>query len=394
MKTWKSTEGERPHTVTVYEREPGGVLYLRIWDPQLEACRRKSLDHRDKKLARRQARAEAVNLAEGHSDLMAGKIALHQVFALYLQHRSPRKKTDEERKTDERRAEMWTHFLGAKTDPHRITLAKWEDFIDARLSGRLNARGEPVDQPEAIRIRTVESNLKWLKWVFNWAVGWTTSDGRYLMRENPVRGFDIPTEKNPRRPYASHDRYERIRAVTDQVVTGSGRSHLSEIFDLAVETGRRINAICQLRYSDLRLDDGAFGSIHWPADTDKMERESLAPLSQIARGAIDRVLRERPGIGDAYLFPSPKDSKKPMSRHLAAKWLRRAEKLAGEEPLQGSLWHAYRRKWASERKHLPDVDVAAAGGWKRPETMKLAYQHADAEMMFTVVTEPRRIREA
>ena len=120
--------------------------------------------------------------------------------------------------------------------------------------------------------------------------------------------------------------------MTDQVVTGSGRSHLSEIFDLAVETGRRINAICQLRYSDLRLDDGAFGSIHWPADTDKMERESLAPLSQIARGAIDRVLRERPGIGDAYLFPSPKDSKKPMSRHLAAKWLRRAEKLAGEEP--------------------------------------------------------------
>jgi hypothetical protein len=83
-----------------------------------------------------------------------------------------------------------------------------------------------------------------------------------------------------------------------------------------------------------------------------------------------------------------------MSRHLAAKWLRRAEKLAGEEPLRGSLWHAYRRKWASERKHLLDVDVAAAGGWKRPETMKLAYQHADAEMMFTVVSEPMRIREA
>jgi len=40
------------------------------------------------------------------------------------------------------------------------------------------------------------------------------------------------------------------------------------------------------------------------------------------------------------------------------------------------------------------VDVAAAGGWKTPETMKLAYQHADAETMVTVVTEPRRLREA
>ena len=176
--------------------------------------------------------------------------------------------------------------------------------------------------------------------------------------------------------------------MTDQL------SYLSELFDLVEETGRRINAVCQLRYSDLRLDRTPFGSIHWPGETDKVGREALAPLSQIARSAIDCVLRERPGIGDAYLFPSPKDPSKPISRHLAAKWLRKAEKLAGVEPLQGSLWHAYRRKWVTERKHYPDVDVAAAGGWKTPETMKLAYQHADAETMVTVVTEPRRLREA
>jgi len=73
---------------------------------------------------------------------------------------------------------------------------------------------------------------------------------------------------------------------------------------------------------------------------------------------------------------------------------RRAEKVAGVEPLDGSLWHAYRRKWATERKHLPDVDVANAGGWKTLDTMKLSYQHADAETMFTVVTEPRRLRQS
>jgi hypothetical protein len=64
------------------------------------------------------------------------------------------------------------------------------------------------------------------------------------------------------------------------------------------------------------------------------------------------------------------------------------------EPLKGSLWHAYRRKWVTERKHLPDVDVAAAGGWKSVDTMKMAYQHADMDTMVTVVNEPRGLREA
>jgi hypothetical protein len=38
-----------------------------------------------------------------------------------------------------------------------------------------------------------------------------------------------------------------------------------------------------------------------------------------------------------------------ITRHLADKWLKRAEKLAGLEPQEGSLWHALRRNWATER---------------------------------------------
>ena len=54
----------------------------------------------------------------------------------------------------------------------------------------------------------------------------------------------------------------------------------------------------------------------------------------------------------------------------------------------------YRRKWATERKHLADVDVAAAGGWKTVLTLKTAYQQADAEGILTVVLKPRQLREA
>ncbi len=63
----------------------------------------------------------------------------------------------------------------------------------------------------------------------------------------------------------------------------------------------------------------------------------------------------------------------------------RAEKLAGLEPQKGSLWHAYRRKWGSERKHWPDVDVAAAGGWRDTASLKIAYQQANGDTILRVV---------
>ena len=53
-----------------------------------------------------------------------------------------------------------------------------------------------------------------------------------------------------------------------------------------------------------------------------------------------------------------------VSYYRASFWLRRAEKLAGLEKLKHGLWHPYRRKWATERNHHPDKDVAEAGGWK------------------------------
>ncbi len=59
----------------------------------------------------------------------------------------------------------------------------------------------------------------------------------------------------------------------------------------------------------------------------------------------------------------------------------------------GSLWHAYRRGWVTARKHLPDVDVAAAGGWKDVSTLKKCYQQPDLETMLAVVQGGRELRE-
>jgi hypothetical protein len=51
----------------------------------------------------------------------------------------------------------------------------------------------------------------------------------------------------------------------------------------------------------------------------------------------------------------------------------------------GSLWHAFRRLWATERKALPVRDVAAAGGWKDATTLINCYQQPDEATLRAVV---------
>ena len=81
-------------------------------------------------------------------------------------------------------------------------------------------------------------------------------------------------------------------------------------------------------------------------------------------------------------------------RHIAEKVvIKKAEELAGLEPLPRASWHAFRRKWATERKHLPDVDVAAAGGWNGTATLNLIYKQPDQATMLRVVLEAGELRE-
>ena len=170
-------------------------------------------------------------------------------------------------------------------------------------------------------------------------------------------------------------------AATRSVVATSLRQVAAEI------------AICSLKFADLRPSLGPHGSIRWPADTDKMGLESVVPVTREVREVLDRIQRERPGMGAAPLFPGPQNPGAPIRYELASTWLLEAEKLAGLLKQDGSLWHAFRRKWATERKALPDVDVAAAGGWKSPRTLVELYQRPDTATMYRVVSEGTKLVE-
>jgi integrase len=100
------------------------------------------------------------------------------------------------------------------------------------------------------------------------------------------------------------------------------------------------------------------GAIRWRAAADKQGYEDIAPLSAMARGSIDRYLRAHPKVGDAWLFPGTKHPEQPTPKMDAYWLLVRAEQAAELPHLERGGFHAYRRLFAVERKHLPDVDVA------------------------------------
>jgi integrase len=351
------------------------------------------------------AHAQSAQLRAGHEELRHGEVKLALVFAAYERHRSV-SKGPSERGADARRTALWSRFLGGDRDPATIRLADWESFRDMRRSGVMDGRGVrvPAGRERPLRIGTVAGDLKWLCGVLEWATRWRTRQQHYLLASNPVRGFPVPRAKDVRRPVASSDRFEALRAVADRVmmrITWHGkpetvRSHLAEVLDLAHGTGRRLGAILRLTYADLRLDRtvaAPHGAIRWPARTDKTGRTTEAPVTPAVRAALDRVMHDRPGMGAAPLFPAAKDPSVPTTRWAADRWLRKAEELAGLEPQDGTLWHSLRRGWATARKHWPAADVAAAGGWADTATLMACYTQADPGTTLRVVLEPAELRE-
>ncbi len=223
-KCWSFTTGEKGSSVTVYEREPGGLLYARAFDRGMASgrggYRRVSLE--PPVTANAQRRTQWSKAAKAQAGTRRDARREGNTFA--RARAVPRRTV---RRARRKRANVRTSGkpkCGCASSAARKTrtgfrLAEWEGFIRARTEGAINARGESVSAAERhpVRARMVQIDCLWLRWALAWAAQWREGDGRYLLRENPVRGFTAPAEANPKRPLASTDRYEALRAVSDQV---------------------------------------------------------------------------------------------------------------------------------------------------------------------------------
>jgi len=305
---------------------------------------------------------------------------------------------------------MWTRWLGPTFKVERFGPTEWESFIRLRSSGELDAQGREVTNPddrEPAGPRTVARDLKVLRAACRRATIERTGASTFLLAADPTRGLAVPVEKNPARPVYSAERCDKLMAVAAQVpmLVGFGKhrkpgqstrqepSYLPTILRLASDTGRRVSSILALQWPDWKPDLGKHGKLRWRAEEDKVGREWWSPVTPEVRTELETLRRERMAIGLAavLLFPSVNDATKPVTYRTATDWLRAAEKLADLEPLPHGAWHPFRRRWTSERKHLPLVDVAAAGGWVETTTLQRCYVSADEETLETVVLTPRRL---
>ncbi len=373
---WSKSIGERGSRVRLYEKYPGGPIMRSVFVNGKEV--RKSLGHRDKEKAIRQGYEMLSALLANEKALDERSLTLGMLADLYLQSPAHLSKKERTQRADERTLRRVVGFLGPARNVESLSESDVKRYTMARRQGDGSL---PRVQPgRQVRDRTIEADLVILLAALNWAVRERTTEGRRLLKENPLFGARLPREKNPRRPVMMHDEYLKLVDVAERV---------HPLLDLALivaeGTGRRISAWRNLRWDDVDFDAG---TVRWRAEHDKKGFEQVVPISEPVRDALAAARRAQQAIGNTPVFPAAKNPAEPCSRHLFDDWLRKAFRLANVTPRPGGMWHSIRRKWATERKGYPVKDVAAAGGWKTEETLVTSYQQADAETIRNVVLHP------
>lgn len=316
------------------------------------------------------------------------------------------------RKDDETRARILIGYFGASLDVSRLTADDQARYQKLRMQGGIeytregvykkDANGVPTRELEEFitrktRARTPQSDLVLLHTMLRWATQARDVDGKYLLDKHPLLGVQRRAEVNPLQPVATWDRYVATRDAIKKLAAAEDEGSpertkwvkIELALVLAEATGRRLSSIRQLRWEEIDLSRR---EILWSAEKDKKGADWTVPLTEeLATELIE--FRRRLGAISGWLFPGSLKPDRPMDRHQFDKWLTVAERAAGLPKLEGGLWHPYRRKWATERKHLPISDVAAVGGWKDVETLLKSYSKADRSTMLSVLQEPRRVRD-
>jgi len=261
-------------------------------------------------------------------------------------------------------------FFGRGQLVSELTPDRVHDYVVWRRDG--GAAGRRVGA------NTIRRDLGMFKAALNWACQ-KYEGGHPLLTRHALEKVRIPTEKDPKRPLLEA---ESIRALV--AVAPSVHPFLRPMILLAWRTGRRLSAILALRWDDVGFEKG---TIRWRAEHDKIRQTWVVPARSDLLKELRRFRAERPGIGSVLLFPHPQRRRHrsgPVTRHLAAYWLKEAFERGKIAKPKGGLWHMFRRAWATERKDLPLKDVAAAGGWRDTSTL-LRYQQPDEETLRAVV---------
>lgn len=392
---WTRSIGERGYRVRLFQKRPGGTFYRAVWVSSERRQDIKCLHTAEREQAEVLGRKLlAAQLSGDRSRTPGGRITLGELWDRYSSE-NPEflDNTEHSRKDAKSNAQNLVGYFGKDFDVRYMSAQDQAAYVQRRLVGGIRRPDGKVSAPS--KIRSPESDIITLRAMLKWATTIRMGNERWLAY-NPLEGIKRPREKNPKRPTATYERFVATRmaiqgltaeAATDEERTRWIKMELALV--LAEATGRRLGSIRQLRWEDVDFERG---TIKWRAEADKKRKEWTVPCPAPLLEEL-RQARKKLGALSGWIFAAEKKPEQPMDRHLFDKWLTEAEKRAKQDKLVGGLWHPYRRKWATERKHYPLKDVAAAGGWTDTETLLNCYQQADPTTMLAVMSEPQKVRE-
>ncbi len=391
---WSCSLGERGIRIRLFENRRGGVFYRAVWQAG-RGKNRRSLGTTDRKEAERQGKALLATLRQGEASAIAQqRLTLGELWErysktcpAYLGH------TRGARVDAATRAGILVAYFGEHCDVRSLDADDVAAYAKARQAGGIVVNDTWKTAP--VRPRSAVADLTVLHRMLNWART-TRVHGTRLLDANPLAGCRRVSDPNPRRPVTTWDRFTATRRAMQDAAAGAREASDRRVWAkaelalvLAEATGRRLGAIRQLRWEDI---DWEHGTMRWRAAADKKRKQWVVPVGERLITVIRQFQRQLGAVG-GWLFATEHDPTEPMDRHVFARLLKKAEDAAGLPKLEGSLWHAYRRKWATERKHLPLVDVAAAGGWTGTATLSTCYQQPTNDVLLAVMTEERKVRD-
>jgi integrase len=143
---------------------------------------------------------------------------------------------------------------------------------------------------------------------------------------------------------------------------------------MAWYTGHRSQSIRLLAWADVDLEGR---QIHWRGENDKIGNDHWTPIhDELApRLAEARAIAEM--TGDRWVFPSPRDGRRPLSGNAVVNLWKRLAPKAGIPTGERYGWHSFRRAFANNLRDVALKDLQNLGGWTTERTVVAVYQQPD-----------------
>lgn len=397
---WTRSLGERGLRIRLFEMTKGGRYYRDLWIPG-RGKSRKCLGTSDRAEAERFGRELLSALLRDGEVTESGVLPLSYLWERFQKECPAFLDNDPTtRSNDANHAAVLIGYFGADCDVRGLTESDQQSFVSKRLKGAIVVTVPGTSKQRttgAVRMRSLEVETQLLHSMLRWAVTVRVRKGQRLLDRNPLEGVRRPHEQNPRRPMASVERFnatrKAIRDLIEDAESDADRRRwykLDMALVLAEATGRRLGSIRQLRWDDWDFERN---TIRWRSESDKKRREWIVPVPASLLVDVKAYRVSMGGMFGGFMFPDVRDVSRATDRHEFRTWLEMAESKAELTKLDGALWHAYRRGWATSRKHMPVADVAAVGGWQDIGTLLKCYTQADSDTMLAVMESPKKISE-